>query len=146
MSRRKKDVARSRQKKQLRRKNREQKNRRESPVTLSRKLGEQLDDAHDLIRYGKYEEAEQLLQKLDRRGTQYPEVVEALMCLYQETGDHESCCEAAERLTRLRPRDDDARIMFAQESMLCARAPTGASSWRRAAASPKPGLTRNEPS
>jgi predicted Zn-dependent protease len=122
MSRRKKDVARSKQKKQLRRRNHEKKNHRASLVALPRKLGEQLDDAHDLIRYGKCEEAEQLLQKLDSRGTQYPEVVEALMCLYQETGDHESCCKAAERLTRLRPRDDDARIMFAQESMLCGRA------------------------
>jgi len=122
MSRKKQRVALNKKKKQLRRKKRERQSPRIAPAKLSRKLAERLDDAYDLIRYGDYDEAEESLQKLDRRGTSYPEVVEALMFLYQTTGDRESCCEAAERLTKLCPRDAEARIMYAQESMFCGRA------------------------
>ena len=122
MSRKKQRVALNKQKKQLRRKKRERQSRQLTPAKLSRKLTERLDDAYDLIRCGDYDEAEESLQKLDRRGTSYPEVVEAQMFLYQTTGDRENCCEAAERLTKLCPRDAEARIMYAQESMYCGRA------------------------
>ncbi len=122
MSHKKQRVAQNKQKKQLRRRKRERNSRQPAPARLSRKLTERLDDAYELIRCGDYDEAEELLQQLDRRGASYPEVVEALMFLYQMTGDRETCCEAAERLTKLRPRDAEARIMYAQESMFCGRA------------------------
>lgn len=122
MSGKKQRVAQNKQKKQLRRKKRERQNRQPAPAKLSRKQTERLDDAYELIRCGDYDEAEELLQNLDRRGASYPEVVEALMFLYQTTDDRENCCEAAERLTKLRPRDAEARIMYAQESMFCGRA------------------------
>ncbi|REJ68213.1 MAG: hypothetical protein DWQ31_08780 [Planctomycetota bacterium] len=122
MSRNKQRVARNKRRKQLRRQQRERRSPQLAPAKLSRKLTERLDNVYDLIRWGDYDEAEESLQELDRRGTSYPEVVEALMLLYQATGDRESCCEAAERLTNLRPRDAEARIMYAQESMYCGRA------------------------
>ena len=130
MSRKKQRVALNKQKKQLRRKRRERLSRQRAPAKLSRKLTERLDDAYELIRCGDYDEAEELLQKLDRRGTSYPEVVEALMFLYQTTGDRENCCEAAERLTKLCPRDAEARIMYAQESMYCGRASIALANYR----------------
>lgn len=122
MNRKKQRVPINKQKKQLRRKKRERQSRQRAPAKLSRKLAERLNDAYDLIRCGDYDGAEESLQKLDRRGNSYPEVVEALVFLYQTTGDRENCCDAAERLTKLCPRDADARIMYAQESMFCGRA------------------------
>jgi predicted Zn-dependent protease len=122
MRHKKQSVALNKQKKRLRQKQRERQSRQLAPAKLSRKLTERLGDAYDLIRCGDYDKAEELLQKLDRRGSSYPKVVEALMILYQTTGDRESCCEAAERLTKLCPRDAEARIMYAQESMYCGRA------------------------
>jgi len=122
MSRKKQRAALNKRRKQLQRKKRQRQSRQLAPAKLSRKLTERLDDAYDLIRCGEYDEAEKALQKIDRRGTSYPEVVEALIVLYQATGDRESCCEAAERLMKLRPRDAEACILYAQESMYCGRA------------------------
>ncbi len=119
---RKNQHARNKQRKQLRRKQRERKTRQTRPAKLSSKLTERLDDACDLIRHGDYDEAEEMLKELDSRGRNHADVVEALMFLYQTTGDREGCCEAAERLTKLRPGDAEAHIMYAQESMFCGRA------------------------
>lgn len=117
MSGKKQRVARNRQKEHLRRKQSARRGGELAPAKLSRKLSERVEDAYDLIRRGDYDKAEELLLALDRRGSSYTEVVAALMVLYQNTGDHESCCGAAERLTKLCPHDVEARIMFAQESM-----------------------------
>ena len=57
----------------------------------------------------------------DQRYDRYPAVVEAQLCLYQTTENHERCCQAADRLAKLTPRDPDARLMYAQESMFCGR-------------------------
>jgi len=125
MARRKQDLARTRQKKLARRKERERYGRESAPIAkLSRKLGERLDEAYALIRRGNYASAEELLEKLDSRGTSYPEIVEAILFLYQTTGDHERSCQAAERLAKLLPRDPEARLMVAQESMFCGRVAT----------------------
>ncbi len=122
MSRGQRSFAKKKQKKLERRKQRERKTRRAPAVTLSRQLGERLGDAYDLIRRGDFAEAEKLLHQLDQRGKSCPEVVEALVFLYQTTRDRENCCHAAERLAELRPRDPEARLIFAQESMFCGRA------------------------
>ena len=122
MHRKKQRVARNKQKKQLRRKQRERQSRQTAPGQLSRMLTERLHDAYDLIHCGDYDEAEELLQKLDRRASSCAKVVEALVFLYRTTDDRERCCEAAERLMVLCPHDADARIMYAQQSMFCGRA------------------------
>ncbi|MEO8494642.1 MAG: tetratricopeptide repeat protein [Planctomycetota bacterium] len=123
MARDKQALDRNRQKKLQRRQQRERKGRGiASSIKMSSKMSERLDDAYDLIRSRHYVEAEELLKKLDSRGTSYPEVVEALVSLYQEMGDHEQCCQAAQRLASLRPRDPEAQLLYAQESMFCGRA------------------------
>lgn len=118
MSQKKQRVARNKQKKQLRRKQRVQQSRQMAPARLSHKIADRLDEAYDLIRNDRYDEATEVLLKLDSRGN-YANVVEALVFLYQTTGNHRACCEAAERLTKLRPQDPEARLIYAQEAMCC---------------------------
>ena len=84
-------------------------------------LADQVDNAYDLIDAGDFAEAEQLLDRLDKRYGGSPAIVDARMYLYQSTGDHERCCQAAKRLAGLAPRDAGARLMYAQESMFCGR-------------------------
>ncbi|MBI2479399.1 MAG: tetratricopeptide repeat protein [Planctomycetia bacterium] len=123
MARRKQALERNRQKKLERRKQRERKPNQLAPIaTMSRKMAERLDDAYDLLDQRRYAYAEELLRKLDDRRTSYPQVVEALMFLYQSTKDHQGCREAAKRLMVLQPRDPEAQLMYAQESMFCAYA------------------------
>ncbi|MDA1051185.1 MAG: hypothetical protein O3C40_11990 [Planctomycetota bacterium] len=123
MARRKQALERSRRKKLERREQRDRKPSGLAPIAkMTRKMAERLDDAHDLIHRRDYAEAEELLRRLDDRGTSYPQIVEALMFLYQETRDHASCCAAAKRLTVLQPRDPEALVMYAQESMFCGHA------------------------
>jgi Flp pilus assembly protein TadD len=115
--------ARNKLKQELLRKQHERKHRGVAPVKLSRKQTERLMEAYELIHRGEYEYAEQLLKKLDiQSGGNSAEIVEALVFLDQTRGNHESCCEAAERLMKLRPADAEAHIMYAQESMYCGRA------------------------
>ncbi|MFV1966220.1 MAG: tetratricopeptide repeat protein [Pirellulaceae bacterium] len=85
------------------------------------KLADEVDKVYDLIRVRKFAEAEQQLDRLDKRYDRYPAIVEAQLYLYQATEDHERCCQAADRLVKLTPRDPDARRMYAQESMSCGR-------------------------
>ena len=123
MARRKQTLARSKQQKLQCRKQRDRKTRGStSVVKMSRKMVERLDFAYHLIHNGDYAEAEETLQKLDSGSTSCPQVAEALMFLYQSTQDHERCCAAAKRLAVLHPRDAEAHIMYAQESMFCGRA------------------------
>lgn len=123
MSRRKQTLERNKQKKLQRRKQRVRQHRGiASPAKMSRKMTERLDEAYELLELGKFAEAEVLLQRLDSRGTSYPPVVEALVFLYQATQDHQQCCAAAKRLSTLLPRDAEAHLMYAQESMYCGRA------------------------
>ncbi|MCA9122966.1 MAG: tetratricopeptide repeat protein [Planctomycetaceae bacterium] len=122
MSRRRQAVERTKQEKLKRRQQRVQKFRETvSRTKLSYKMSERLDEAYHLIQDGEFAEAEALLRRLDNRGTSYPQIVEALMFLYQSTQDHERCCEAAKRLTIVTPRDPEAHLMYAQESMYCGR-------------------------
>lgn len=85
------------------------------------KLAAKLDTVYDLIRLRRFAEAEQVLDGMGQRYDRYPAVVEAQLCLYQAIGDPERCCQAADRLAKLTPRDPDARLMYAQESLFCGR-------------------------
>ena len=81
---------------------------------VTSKLADKIDTVYDLIRAGRFAQAEELLDQLDKRYAKYPAVVEARLYLYQTTEDHERCCQAADRLAKLAPRDPDARLMYAQ--------------------------------
>ncbi|MCA9174920.1 MAG: tetratricopeptide repeat protein [Planctomycetales bacterium] len=120
MTLKKQRAERNKQKKELRRKKRAQ-SRKPAQPTISRRLAELLDDAYDLIDHGHYLEASELLDEFDHDDAR-PEVVRTLLALHQAKGASESACQAAERLTRLSPRDAEAHFLFAQESMLCGRA------------------------
>ena len=124
MAKRKQPREQSKQK-QLERKRRREKRETRNPTPLARqltrKLADKVDNAYDLIHVRKFAEAEKLLDHLNKRYDRYPALVEAQLYLYQTTENHERCCEAAEQLGKLTPRDSDARLMYAQESMFCGR-------------------------
>jgi len=111
--------------KRLDRRRRLDKKQKRNPTPLARqvtpKLADKIDKVYELIGARRFAEAEQLLDRLDKRYDRYPAVVEAQLFLYQTTENHERCCEAADRLAKLTPRDPDARLMYAQESMFCGR-------------------------
>jgi tetratricopeptide (TPR) repeat protein len=121
--------------KRLDRRRRVEKKQKRNPAPLARevtpKLADKIDDSYELIQERKYVEAERLLDCLYKRYSRYPAVVEAQVYLYQATEDHESCCRAASRLAELTPRDPDARLMYAQESMFCGRIGIALRNYRR---------------
>ncbi len=84
-------------------------------------LADKIDGIYHLIRARKFAEAEQVLDGMGQRYDRYPAVVQAQLFLYQATEDHQRRCQAADRLAKLTPRDPDARLMYAQESMFCGR-------------------------
>ncbi len=109
-------------------KNKRPKPRRRRPPTkveaatpLSTRMMFQLNEIVDLIDEGDLAEAEQRLVRLDRKDS-YADVVELMVALYQEMDEHEKMAVAAERWARLAPNDPDAKVYFAQSSMLCGRA------------------------
>ena len=122
--------ARNERKKQERRQKRELRKREVAPTKLSRKLLDRLDEAYSLIQSRDFAEAETLLKPLDRPGSGNVEVLEVLLFLYQTTRQHEECCDVAERLMKLNPRDPRAHILFAQESMFCGRTATAMVSYQ----------------
>jgi tetratricopeptide (TPR) repeat protein len=124
---------RKKQKKLDRRRRLDRSQRRNSPPLARQatpKLADKVDEVYDLISDRRFADAEQLLDRLGKRYDRYPAVVEAQVFLYQTTGNHERCCEAAGRLLQLTPRDPDARLMYAQESMLCGRVAIALANYR----------------
>jgi tetratricopeptide (TPR) repeat protein len=124
MGRKKKDVARDRQKQLARRKKLQ--NKRGAPREFisaqpTRKMLERLSDAYELIRCRRFSDAEEVLARLDQPKSSYADVAEAYVCLYQETNEHEKCCAVAEHWMRMRPRQPEAKMIFAQESLFCSR-------------------------
>jgi tetratricopeptide (TPR) repeat protein len=109
----------------LERKRRREKHEKRNSTPLDRqpaaKLAAKIDDAYDLIQVRKFAAAEELLDRLKKRCDPFPALVEAQLYLYQTIENHERCCEAAKQLAELTPHDPDARLMYAQESMFCAR-------------------------
>lgn len=123
MAKRRKVHDRKRRKKLERRRRRDNQRRSSTPLVRSipSKLADKIDDFYNLIHVRRLSEAEQLVDRLDKRYGGHPAVVEARLFLYQETEDHERCCQAANRLAKLTPGDPDPRLMYAQESMFCGR-------------------------
>jgi tetratricopeptide (TPR) repeat protein len=101
------------------------KKRKRNPTMVAKaitpKLADKVDDAYDLIGAGQFAEAEQLLDRLEKQYHRYQAITEAQLYLYQTSENHECCCQTAKRLANLTPRDPDARLMYAQESMFCGR-------------------------
>lgn len=115
---------RKKQKKLNRQRRLDKKRKRNSPPLarqVTPKLSEKIEYACDLVSDRKLDEAEELLDRLAKRYGRYPSVAEAQVFLYQATKDHESCCQAARRWVTLAPRDPDALLIYAQESMFCGR-------------------------
>ncbi len=94
------------------------------------KLALKVADVCDLIDSGDYDDAKQLLDRLILRHSGSPAVVEAQLYLYQATDDHQSCSVAAKHLAKLTPRDPEARLMYAQESMYCGRVAIAVANYR----------------
>ena len=113
--------ARNERKKQERRRKRDLRKREVAPTKLSRKLLDRLDEAYSLIQSRDFAEAETLLKPLDRPGSGNVEVLEVLLFLYQKARQHEKCCDVAERLMKLNPRDPSAHMVFAQATMYTGR-------------------------
>ncbi len=120
----KRHKARERKKhKELQRRRRLDKQRNATPLAkeLTPKLAEKVEAVYDLIHNHEFAEAEASLKRLAGRYDRYPAVIEAQVFFYQEVKDHEGCSQAARRLMKLTPRDPDARMIYAQESMFCGR-------------------------
>ncbi|MCO6457848.1 MAG: tetratricopeptide repeat protein [Pirellulaceae bacterium] len=115
------DHQRSKQKKLQRKRRREQKQSR-NPAPLAHRppseLTVALNEAYELIDSRDYAQAEQLLTSLSEWHPGSPALVEAQLSLYLATKNHEGAREASGRLARLAPNHPDARLIYAQESML----------------------------
>lgn len=112
---------RDRQKRKKQEQRRRQRRKQAPAKELTPKLAEKIDDVYKLIERRRFLEAEQKLDRLVKRYSRYPGVLHAQVYLYQETKNHESCSQAARRLIKLTPRDPDARLMYAQQSIFCGR-------------------------
>jgi tetratricopeptide (TPR) repeat protein len=77
--------------------------------------------SHQLMDDRRFAEAEELLTKERERRPNSPEILEALIELYQQTRDHQSLAELAPRLVRLQPRDPEAFLIMAQSYLFCGR-------------------------
>jgi tetratricopeptide (TPR) repeat protein len=124
MTRSERDAERSRQELLKRRARRDQKLQGKSRFDerkLPRNLAERLENARALIERGRYIEAEQAMEELDRRDSHHPDILSGLVYLYQQMKDHDQCCRAVYRLLKLQPYDPETHLMYAQESMFCGR-------------------------
>ncbi len=123
------------QKKHLKEVRRKQRRKSLSTMHASgplRKTAEFLDEVYGLINDGELPEALELLLAKDRQNPRRPEIVEALLSLYQRLEDHLSVAIAAERLVRLRPRDAEAWFILAQGYMFTTRIALALNAYRHA--------------
>lgn len=77
--------------------------------------------SHQLMSDRNYEEAEEMLLSERRRRPSSPEILEALIDLYQRTENHAALARLAPEFVRLQPRDPQAFLLMAQSYMLCGR-------------------------
>lgn len=97
---------------------------------LSDNQSMRLDDAHEFIEKRDFKQAETTLLDLERSLSKSPEVLRGLMVVYQSTGDHSRCAAVSRRLVEVTPDDDEAWIMYAQESAHCGRSLIALNSYR----------------
>ena len=86
-----------------------------------REVRNALMEANELIQEGYLDEAEQVLKSEQRHRRNSPELLEALMDLYQRTRDHVHLAETARQLVQLQPNDPEAQLIMAQGYMFCGR-------------------------
>lgn len=118
-------------KRELRRRKEKVKSRSVRIVEPSAKVSRMLEEAYELIDLGDFDEAEWTINRLVKRHSQIPAVIEAQLYLYQTNDNLEQCCLAAKQLMKLTPNDPDSVIMYAQSSLFCARASIALLNYRK---------------
>lgn len=86
-----------------------------------REVRNALMEANELMQDGRLDEAERVLISEQRLRRNSPELLEALIDLYQRTKNHVHLAETARRLVQLQPHDPEAQLMMAQGFMFCGR-------------------------
>ncbi|MEJ7591756.1 MAG: tetratricopeptide repeat protein [Planctomycetaceae bacterium] len=86
-----------------------------------REVRNALMEANELTQEGQLDEAEKVLLSEQRHRRNSPELLEALMDLYQRTKDHLHLAETARQLVQLQPHDPEAQLIMAQGYMFCGR-------------------------
>ena len=79
---------------------------------------------------GHYQDAEDLLNKERKRRPGSPEVLEALVDLYQRTENHFALAQVTPELVRLQPRDPEAFLIMAQSYLFCGRSAIALETYR----------------
>lgn len=77
--------------------------------------------SHQMMSDRNYEEAEEILLSERRRRPSSPEILEALIDLYQRTRNHAALAKLTPELVRLQPRDPQSFAMMAQSYLFCGR-------------------------
>jgi tetratricopeptide (TPR) repeat protein len=119
--------------KSKRKKQRRQKLKRSKPTSrgIPGRLYDALSEAERLDRQGKWVEARELLEDLDRSYPDRAEVLAALVSVYYELGDLASQQHACQRLIRLRPDDPDVCLMLAGSCLTNVRPALALGNFRR---------------
>ena len=86
-----------------------------------REVRNALMEANELMREGQLDEAEKVLLAEQRHRRNSPELLEALIDLYQRTKDHVHLAETARKLVQLQPHDPESQLIMAQGYMFCGR-------------------------
>lgn len=99
-------------------------------VAPPREIRNALVVSHQLMADGRYEEAESLLKKERKRRPSSPEILEAMVDLYQRTEDHNALAQVTPHLVRLQPRDPEAHLIMAQSFLFCGRSAIALQTYR----------------
>ncbi len=86
-----------------------------------REVRNALMEAHELMQNGQLGEAERVLKSEQRHRRNSPELLEALIDLYQRTRNHVHLAESARQLVQLQPNDPESQLIMAQGYMFCGR-------------------------
>ncbi|NQV29167.1 MAG: tetratricopeptide repeat protein, partial [Rhodopirellula sp.] len=115
---------------------RDKRKKQKSTVTVAgsrqptARLSQRLTEAEGLIARRRLHEARELLERDGGKRQRSPELLEMLLYVYQELGDHLMIARTAERLVRLQPGNADGWMMMAQGYMYCGRAAMAANAYR----------------
>jgi len=90
-------------------------------VAPPREIRNALLVSHQLMADRRYQEAEDLLKKERKRRPGSPEILEALVDLYQRNDNHAALAQVTPHLVRLQPRDPEAFLIMAQSYLYCGR-------------------------
>ena len=95
-----------------------------------REVRNALMEANELIQEGQLDEAEKVLMSEQRNRRSSPELLEALIDLYQRTKNYVLLAETARKLVRLQPQDPEAQLIMAQGYMFCGRVAMALTAYR----------------